>query len=461
MKHIELTLKEFVIAILYRWKLVVAIALILAALFGAYSYWSVQGSFTQLEEEYQSRLATYEQNLMAKQASIAYNQDVIAATEKYNENSLLMQIDPYNKQVATLNFSVNLDPDTLEIPTANGGTLGIVDLRETLARKIARQYFILAESAPLSDIIMQATDQHYNDTALRELVQVNRRENGDEIIDNMGIITLRAFGTPQLDPLDTITALYQYLLGKQDLIADSTSPHTLSLLNQSSIVVVDTALAEKQIRQRTLLADAANQIETLQDEIETLRREKPAAPSKIRHLLTNAALGFVLGLLAGLVAAIFHYLLNFPLQAPEQLQQQTGLRLLGGVEKKGLPGLRRLSSRLAGNFLLAPAPEALGMMAANIKELIADNRRLFLTGSLSQQQLDNLARQLAAQEDLQGVELVSGISVNKSAQSIRELAQADAVVLVERLQTSRLKEVWQEKERVEQANKPVLGYVLI
>ncbi len=461
MKHIELTLKEFVIAILHRWKMVLVIALALAVLFGAYGYFTIQSSFAQLEERYQSRLTTYQQNIRAKQASIAYQQGIVSSTEDYNENSLLMQIDPYNKEVASLTFSVNLLPDTLEIKTNEDETLGIVDIKEALVNKIARQYILLAEFAPLSEIISQTSGTTFKESAIKELVSVNRDSQGREVVENLGVITLRAFGAPGIAAEEILDALYQYLKEKQSLISETTAEHSLTQVNRSKIYITDTLLAEQQNRQRNLQADAANQIETLQDEIEALRTQRPAPPSKNFHLLSNAALGFVLGLLLGLVVVIFLYMIQFPIQSPEQLQQQLGLRMLGGYNGKKRLGIRALSRQLAGDYLLAPEQEALGLMAANIAQNLDGRQSVLLTGTLPEEQVSAFAGKLAKTAGLEHVRVENGGSVNKSAQSVQALADTEAVVLVERLQTSRLKEVWQEKERVEQSGKPILGYVLI
>jgi len=253
-KHIELTLKEFVIAILHRWKMVLVIALALAVLFGAYGYFTIQSSFAQLEERYQSRLTTYQQNIRAKQASIAYQQGIVSSTEDYNENSLLMQIDPYNKEVASLTFSVNLLPDTLEIKTNEDETLGIVDIKEALVNKIARQYILLAEFAPLSEIISQTSGTTFKESAIKELVSVNRDSQGREVVENLGVITLRAFGAPGIAAEEILDALYQYLKEKQSLISETTAEHSLTQVNRSKIYITDTLLAEQQNRQRNLPA---------------------------------------------------------------------------------------------------------------------------------------------------------------------------------------------------------------
>jgi len=100
-------------------------------------------------------------------------------------------------------------------------------------------------------------------------------------------------------------------------------------------------------------------------------------------------------------------------------------------------------------------------MAANIAQNLDGRQSVLLTGTLPEEQVSAFAGKLAKTAGLEHVRVENGGSVNKSAQSVQALADTEAVVLVERLQTSRLKEVWQEKERVEQSGKPILGYVLI
>ena len=450
MNNNEMSLKELMLAILNRWKTIIVFAIVFAGLLGGYSYYGRLQGMADLQDTYEKEQAAYESTLSSLRTSMVYYSQTGVASEKYNKDSLLMAVDPYNKQTATLSFGINVDAETVNLDISNRMILGLVDLKDALARRVLNQYLLLGRQAPLKSVLKDILPIEYEESYLREMIVVDGAD---------GIITITSTGSSGIDAQRMNELMYSYMLEKQALVTSAAGVHTLEILNQYSIDQVDLALAAKQAEQRTLAAENGNKITELLDEIKTLKENKPGDPTVTPFVIKRSILGAALGFFLGLVMAILLYITHMPVQFPEQIQNQIGIRFLGGVLRRKKRAFLNWSSKLAGEYLMAEEPEAIKIIVANLEEAINGYHKILVTGSLPEKALIDLIQRLSMELNRQDVEFLYGSGINTSADTIRKLAEADAVILAERLQVSRLKTVLQEKERIVLAKKPILGYV--
>ena len=454
MRNIELTFKEFLIAVLCQWKAILAVGAVVALLAGAYGYYAFIQAEGPVQEAYSSALTAHEDTLASKINQIRHQMEIREAAKDYVNKSLLMQIDPYNKQVATLYISVEVEPETQYLDLSSQAPLGIIDLRESMAKNIVGRYLILAKNARFSDVLGEQQAAQFGDTYLHEIVQVASTETD-------GVFTITAFGTDSFDAKAAANAMFTYLTEKKPLVTESVTMHALRILDESTIVITDQELAGTQTTQRSKVSDASNKIETLFKDVNKLRANKPSAPSLTSTVIRNVTLGFMLSLVLGIALVSLLHLTKFPLRYTRQIQEQLGLLFLGGV-KHGRRGIlfTRWNQTLTGENLLKGEAEALALIAANLEEAASSARRVLVTGTLPEQTLRDFSEKLAKELKTEGLTLIPSPYIDQNAQTVRNLAGADAVILVERLHTSRLKTALEEKERIEMAGKPVLGYVL-
>lgn len=453
MHNLELTSKEIMISILHRWKIVLSIAVVTALAIAGVSYYTRSNKLEKLSVNYENEIYAFNENISAKQTSIAFLGEVQKAAGIYNERSLLMQVDPYNKQVAHLIFNVEVDPNTFFLDASDQRALGFIDLGATQVRGIVSRYNVLGNSAKLNELLKPVMKIDYDETYLREVVSIQPGE---------GIVTISVIGSDLLDAKLAVDAIYTYLEGKKPLVSSLVNEHNITIVDQGVNSFIDTQLADMQHKQRALASDTVGQIASLYKEIEELERNRPIAPTLWPHVLQNLVLGLILGLVLGLVLVVLMHLARMPVQFASQVQNQLGVRFLGGVKpnRKGL-FVTRLKNRIAGEQLLADEPEGFRLAGANIAQLAGGHRRVLVTGTLPEQDIARAAQQLSLQLEGMDVTLVPSAGVTQSADAVNSLGQSDAVVFVERLQQSRLRDVLMEKERVELAGKPVLGYVLV
>lgn len=319
---------------------------------------------------------------------------------------------------------------------------------------------ILADSADLSELFSGLLTQMPEDTYLREMVSVKRYAQEDKLEGDEGLVSIKVIGTKDLDAKLAAGRMYDFLKSKQPFLEETIAPHTLTLLDDSLLHSVDNDLADKQAEQRSLHATAVSEITTLRNEIEDLHEKKPMEPSLWKYVIKNAVFAFVLGLMIGLVAAAFIYLAKFPLQYALQVQEQLNVPFLGGVRPKKGHLLTALKNRLAGDNLLQNEQEAVSVVAANLEGLLEPGSSVLLASAMDLKVVEDAAKKLNAELKDKNITVIPGGHLGNSAQTVRALSDADGVVLLERLNVSRLRRVLSDKERLALMNKSLLGYML-
>ncbi|HSK67863.1 MAG TPA: hypothetical protein VLA21_01235, partial [Candidatus Limnocylindria bacterium] len=350
MRNAELTLKEFLIAVLHRFRTVLLVGVAAAVLAGAFSAYTTRMGIGTWQEEYDVQYAAYQQALASKRTSIEDSQAIAAQAREYNQNSLLMRVDPFNKQVASLSFSVTVPPDVYSVGLPEGKTLNLVDLQASSVQAVTDRYLLLAGSADLGDVLGGVYTGDAKDSYLRELIRVGefRAEGAPRDQGNSGIVVITATGSRGLDAKAAVDAVFAYLQRQKPLVEQSAVPHDVRVLEESVQIVSDNALAEAQNTQRSLLADNAARVIQLQQEINDLQGRRPRAPSLLFSVAQSAVLGFLLGLVLGTGVAVLAYLAQLPAHYATQMQRQLGMRFLGGAQRPARGIISRWKARLAG-----------------------------------------------------------------------------------------------------------------
>ena len=111
----EIDLKELLFTLLYRWRPIVLAAVLLGLLLGGYKV--VNGLRSQQDEtaveeareQYDMELAAYNRNVASSEWDIEKLKRALQNQQDYNDASVLMQIDPYNKPRAAADILIRLD----------------------------------------------------------------------------------------------------------------------------------------------------------------------------------------------------------------------------------------------------------------------------------------------------------------------------------------------------------------
>lgn len=467
MKYIELNLKEFGIAILRKGAFILIGALVFAGLFAMMrpANYSVEELVTP------EQIAEVENQLNATQAS--KDRHIVWKWSMVKDNS---QINPYQIKTIFSTYKVSVDPAIFT--DENGKALpfmSVASYRDRAVQNVTNQYAALARQAPLAELFEKAGIDPQAYSATVDLVNVNLDDQERAAVAD-GILVVRIYGTDLVDGSKIALAMTDYLNAQTKAVEKASGyPHTLTLLNQTSSYSFDYRMIEKQNRRRDNIIGCDNEIgrldgviNGLNENLEQLKRkaedsttlEQRTAAAQKSQRIKDGMLGLVVALVIGILLAAFVYINRLTLQTPAQAQQKLGVRYLGGVRRRRGLLFGLLADALAGHYLLSEEANAMDLIAANAAELLGNQQKLLVTGSLPLKEMEAVAKKLSSTASLKGKDVVVAACVNESAEAVKKLAETDAVLLVERLCVSRLGTINGEVERIGFSGKTLLGYIL-
>ncbi len=459
-----MTLRELLGTVCARWRMLLLCAIVFAVALGGYRTYS---GIKNLSDGAAAEKALEANRLERRQYE---NKKEMLAEEirqlelkesqanRYNENSLLMQLDPYNKDVAQLTFSVNADmaalaqdvPESWQIPTS-------VDLKAEREDRIVDQYLILANGISINELMAGTDYAQIGDQYLRELVYISKYAPG--------IVTFEAYTTKYVSGIDLAERLYEYCLAKQAAIAAIAGAHTVELVDAGSVVRIDLSLADAQMEAQKRPIDISLQLSDKTKELAELE-EPPAlalmtSATAIMGSVKYGLLGAFVGLCIGAVSAFLIETMGTNFKSGAAMAQALSSHYLGNLsipQKKS--GLDSWAERLLGEdiFSTVAAEDRLPLLAVNIKKEAGDKRNLLITGIHAQNELEKLRNDL--QQHLGNeYQLLAAANLLVNRQAIQQLKDVEGAVMVEGAKTAQVERVMRTKQYLEEAECTLVGVV--
>lgn len=457
MKTIEVSIKEFIVAISRRWLLIVFVGLIFTGVTSTLNYFGRQK-------------AAIQENLSEKasiQDSIELIEGEIEELEKKKSSAGpdIAFIESVYSQVSTADIIVNTDIESTnfsEVYKASGNLIIGSELYDT----IASYYIASLEQASYRDIVKELQIESIPEEMLRAIIQVDKE-------NKKGVITIESSRLPANDGSlvegsTIVDIFYKYFENIKQDVSASVGEHALSIANRSTVDRMADFWKEDLTYRNNAIKEFDNKIEILQDQKESKKSEILAVDqvfsskksNEIGDLITDLLMYFLIGVAGTTLIILVIYVVNLTVILPDQIFRQLGLRYLGGFKR--LQGLLSsgLSNKLSSGLLHPNDTEAIDFISANLDEFAANFKRILFTGTISEKLIAEFTDKIRKVYLNSDTTLTFGGDINTSAETIRMLGQADCVVLVERQNVSKLRNVYRLKERIEISGKPIVGYVI-
>lgn len=427
--------KDLLFVALYQWRRILVAALIFAIVLGAFSLFSEireasnepsMGLAEKANEEYEREKA-----LLTDQLETA--EKLYASQLEYCEESVYMELDPYQLFQTTIDLTVPADPAIL-YPAA------MVPMDNIGAILYAYRVYLSSEAVIASVAQQMDLEAKY----LWELIRFSSSDATRSL--SMGILYPTQEGAQKL--LDIFMKEFQQA---QQQVAQTVGAHNSNIVVGSINERIDQSLISMQSAAKTRLQDLDKQVSTLQDSLEALQEPATSSVSK-KKVIIIAVIGAILG--ACLVAGIawLAYISGGKVYSARTLRNATGLKVLGCLAGKEYPNqIDRLLRKLEGRSM---DTQRLDVIAATVRNC-CPGEKLLITGNAPQQEA------LAQQLQKLGLQPCVCGNLPDSTQALEALPSCDAVLLVESCGVSRYADILQTMERVADQNKPVIGCVLL
>ena len=452
----EIDLKELLFTLLYRWRPIVLAAVLLGLLLGGYKV--VNGLRSQQDEtaveeareQYDMDLAAYNRNVASSEWDIEKLKRALQNQQDYNDASVLMQIDPYNKPRAAADILIRLDsaewemyPDGVSMdPTDSLVKLYASNLVQRLDWSGLEKKTDV-ESRYLKELVGVGTDYSSNTVTID--VVYSDEETAEMILDEI------------LRQLDRRKGEFASVAGN----------YTASVVNRNLSFIMDTGLEDKQKQNTDKIFSYQKDLLDKEKALKDL--EEPEVPQEIskKKVAVQGVKFALIGGVGGAFLLAFYfcmiYVLSGKLHTDDELKDRFRVKILGvfalPVKTGVLCGIDRWLERLEGKAVRPSEEAVLKRVTLNIQNYVGEAKKLLLTGTVSEDILKELAGKLS--ESLPGIRLVVGADMNKAADTLQLLAECDGVILVEKREASKCAQIQKEKESIDALKKPIIGCMVL
>lgn len=451
----EVDLKNLMFRVFRKWRLIILIAFLFAVLLGGYK--SVKELINQSDEEYIAELKKQYQadEVKYEQLKEGYERDIenftanIAYQEKYKENSILLNVDPYNKGAASADIFVKME----EVPNVNGITVTSIDPADSVVKAYASA---VQQGGFLEKI---SSKMKIDLTYLKELINVKMDYDSNMI--NVSITYTNKEGAGEildviLDNFNTMYPVIQEHLGQ----------HSFVVMNRDVGVTTDQQLANYQ-NQNIVDIEATNK--NLEDTEKALKAlvepVKPVALSRLWVL----KMGIKYGMLGGFVGAFLTafcvcvvFIMNGRVNSNDDLKKSFGLNYLGGFSEasntKRNSAVDMWLDKLEGREEVSD-DSVYDIITASLLGMLDIGESVFLTGLLKEKRLAELNEKIS--EKSSELKLGFGTDLLHNAQTLQNLQQYDKVILVGVRGESKIRDIVKEVETINNMKKQVMGYIIL
>lgn len=446
----EIDLKDLMFAVLYKWRPIILVAVVLAVLLGGYRAVSTYRSQNDAEtvekaqKDYEVAVELYEKNRTNCEREIENLKKSIEDQQEYLEKSELMNMSPYDEWVAQTVLFIKTDYQIM--PDMVYQNLNFTDTILTTYRTSLTNLEFLQTVA--DEIGM---DERY----LEEIVSVSVSGN---------LLTIDVKGETE----DYVEKIMDIMLeGVDDAklrIRTSIGNHTVSMVSSSVGSLVDLGLQDKQKSQSDRLTTLNESLENKQDELNEM--EEPEKPSTstvaaVKSGVKYAVLGGVLGAFMVVFFVCVIFLMSDKLYSAKELKSRYRVKILGTLpvsSKKQFvvdAWLRKMEGRAGSG---KDASVEYGLIAANISNYAGNVKSLMVAGTADMKLISQVVSGLESR--LAGVKIITGGNVLRDEQALRQLPECDGVVLVEQCRRSLYSDVALEIEKAKDLEKAVVGCVV-
>ena len=460
----EISLRQLFWKVMMGWKLWIVCAVLFAILLPGVKYAKDARTYhaaQQPKEQQQESDVVFTSEEEQQIEDVKSLKLLMEKNSDYMQNSILMNIDPYQEQLMELQYYI--DSDYVTNYTR--------DNKLDYTSAITNAYVDYIVNGLDQKSIWKEVDTKTDNKYLAELVTAVYTSNNT--------FSVKVKYTDK-KALERVAKEIQNVLNKrQPDIAENIGGHKLVLVSENYQVKADRDLANSQNEVSNLIKSYRDQINTLktamtEEQLNELEREEALDSDEEKDTAEVQALapvfskkyivlGFVMGLFLAALYLVCIAVLSNKLQAAEELVRFYKLRQFGIVTKeqrtKGITGiLLRLKYR--NQKLLTP--EASLQMATSNVELYCKNQKitnLFLTGS----EIEHIDRNwiTAITENLKnkGIQVVYGENICYDAAAMREASEAGHVVLIETTDVSIYQEIEKELRMLKDWNVDIIGCI--
>lgn len=319
-------LRDFIVTILRKWRMIIAFSLVFCILGGLYKV--IPGikalkNSQQMQEDkqaYEVSVKAYKQHKENLEKDILQINQDIERSELYNQNSILMQINPYQKNVAAMSLYVSTDYEIMP---------GMTYQNPDRTAQIVLAYMNSVNTGELYNYVLNNLNEKVELRYLKEVLTVNADTQN-------GMIFVEVVGRDKARCSRVFELVKENFAQNKELIKTKVAQHDMELLNESYYTTVDLQLEEKQQGNRDKVNLLNQTLNTKTDELKNIKEPKSSVISKgtvIKSSIKFMILGVIGGAGFAVLLVFFIDVMDARVRNAKDLRQKFGIKVLGTIPK--------------------------------------------------------------------------------------------------------------------------------
>lgn len=460
------------------WRLLLVLTLIFAVLAPGYKYVKDKkgaASTTQTGvsvEDLKAQLTDKEKQGLDNVAQLEKLRD---KRKQYQDESVLMNIEAYQKNVVTLQYYVD----------TNYTYNYTQDVTPDYSSALVNAYTAYIENKGILQTVCEKLGETEREQYIGELITAGSRVATDGNQIDAADTSERIFAIyvtgEDMDAADQLAdAVADAITAYQPSLEEQIGSHTLSLIDRYESVVADSNLATQQSTLSDTITTIQTKIDTItaaftplqtqihEQEEGTVSSDTTAEAAPVTVNKKYIVLGALVGLFLGCCWIAAVYIFGRRVKSSEELQDAYGMRVFGEVtlaeEKKRLfGGIDRWIDRLQHKEKWTRA-EQKDMILANLittcrKESID---QVFVTTSLHQSEQEKAVTEAVLEEVRKaGIAVTFGENVARNARSLEQMSGIGRVIVIEHVGETEYTSLEKELDLCVQQKAEVLGVIAL
>ena len=464
----EISLKDLLFHVLYHWRSCIIVALVGALIAGGFVYAKNLGRLSAGNQDSGSEGMTasgtgYMLNNYRNSAE-SYAR-ILEGYSVYTQNSLLMQVDPNQKWVATASYCIQTDPmnsalvQSLLIAYAEKAreNLKSAELKEIFNGVDTRYIQEIVETFPSIEAVYVIESAPITSSNSSNSMLIAQQRNTS--VNECGcIFTIRVTGLNEQMADRGLQCFENYLQDWSAGEGQRIGIHQLIPVSRYVSVEVDANLENRQVsinRNIKIYKNAMDEAQNAGGEI--------TDGVKGKSILKYALIGFLIGGFMAALIYIIQYMTGNRLHDADEISGAYGLKIYGmfmhSRARRPGKGIDGLLERLEFGGKRENNQAVMNGICSLIRDQYA-GKHILLTGTISAETLCAFAEQLRKQLDKEvEIETQADFIINKEA--IRACGSADAVLIVEQKDVSQNSKIVRMAEMLEISQPGVAGCVIL
>lgn len=478
--EIDIEIKDLLWELLRKWRVIIIMALICAVGLTAYQY-RIDMNKTDVvvvkktQEELEKAMSVQDISEVTGAVNLL-NQ--LGEKSAYMDASTLMQINPYEEKAVLLQYVI--EAEQAEEVLANAYRSYIEDgyLAQLLAGFRGVEALYVQELISVAD---DNTDMYVYSDTMDESIQMELENREADTC-----FTVKVCGLDEASIAEMAQNIKTSLNVYSGDLKQKVGEHELKLIEETTCVLVDNALAELQNRNATAIKTISNNIDKMKNEMtgdqitlytyrvtgvtqsENSTSEAPQ-PKVVTISVKHGVIGAIVGAVLGCAIILVLYVFSAKLRNSDEIKTLYHVKVLGQVEnpqkKNGIFSFvdKLIAKVQSGGKRELSYEQAVQMICTNIAMDCKkkEQKKVYLTGSMVEQIPGELLEDIAKECKEKGIQIVKGAAIAYDAEALEDLDLIGTVVFLEKKRTSFYDEIYKEILLCRENGIQVMGIIVV